>query len=211
MKYTKILTIILISVIVCTSISAVIMARTSREEKEEPSKPLEIPLLELTMQLFVSSEGCGSSLMEFKYGEVMNVTATIWNRCEYGIELDEMDVRLKTLDFFIRPMDTDPGKPVVIHYIYPFEGEPAPVIIEPGESYVSRLISLNGCSSGAVFNVLGLYTSARPSPYDFIPGNYSICAKYVSNLAITPRTSDIDPVIFTGELESSKLNFEIVE
>jgi len=252
MKYTKILTIMLTSVLICVSISAVTTARTSIGEreiktqgifsdlfyrffnaipafakifqreapaidadsikKEEPPKDPETPALELRIE-FIGCGGHGSSLLEFKLGERMYVQATIWNRCEYTpVKVDEMDARLKTLDFIIETPDG-----YLIHYIRPYdlEREHAPLIIEPGDYYESSVIWLNGDSSGDP--VFGIYDPEHcwpPKPYRYIPGHYSIYAKYVSNLAAPPTFSsddiDCDVVIYNGELESETLFFKII-
>ena len=253
MKYRKILTIMLVSVLICISISAIAMATTpggenkikktvtfsnllcrvydalppffarfiqidasaideQSVEKEQPPKDPETPVLELSIA-FVGCGGHGSSLLEFKLGEKMLLQATIWNRCEYtAVKVDEMDVRLKTLDFFIETPDG-----LQIHYIRPFDldREHVPVIIEPGDCYESSVIWLNGDSSGdPVFGVADPEHCWPPSPYKYITGPYSIRAKYVSNLATPPTFSsnDIDPniVIYNGELESGTLNFKIL-
>jgi hypothetical protein len=156
---------------------------------DEPDDPINSFELEFTLDL---DEIYG-------YQEPIPVTAIIKNIGEKTVNLCEMDVKIRSLDFDI---ETPEGK--LIHYIGPFEGKGQAVKINPFQSiaYQINLTSKNVTFGEIMDEPAGLY-----APYNFPPGSYTIKGIYISHQVITAETADY----FQGVLDSPLYRFTIKE
>ena len=143
--------------------------------------------------------------------EPIQIKVTISNIGSTVVYIGEMDVRLGTLDFFIRtPQDG------TVHYIGPFVDKvPDTILIEPNGGTYEYKIVIN--SPGMIFGkdqTSEGVGSQEPIPYHFKSGHYSIIGKYVSNQVIEPSKSSLssDILVWQGELISEPpLVFAILE
>lgn len=237
MKCKRFLVIMLVSVLLCTSISAVVGANVSRDEIREKAVSRTLPAglssffskilkaFPLLGTIFKIAAPQGSSeikepssgiaskpLLSFKielmvddpenipYGEPIIVSATLTNNGKSPIQLCEMDVKLKTLNFEIK---TPAGKKIV--YLGPFGGTAKGVVLNASQSIYSK-IDLTDPKNifGAPLVPPG---GVAVKPYNFIRGDYSIRGIYTSKKIDNP-----DPKIrfWEGNLTSETLEFTIV-
>jgi hypothetical protein len=135
----------------------------------------------------------------YMHQEPITVTAIIENIGEKAVQLCEMDVKLRSLDFEIQ---TPVGN--FIHYIGPFEGKGEAVMLDPFQSisYKINLTSTNVTFGEKNNGPMGMFGS-----YNFPPGSYTIKGIYISYQTLTAESSSY----FQGVLYSPSYNFVIRE
>jgi hypothetical protein len=156
---------------------------------EETEEPIDDFNLEFTLDLDEI----------YAHTEPIHVTAIIKNNGEKTVELCEIDVKLRSLDFEI---ETPAGN--IIHYVGPFEGKGEALKLNPFESisYKINLTSTNVSFGDTMNGPTGLFGS-----YNFLPGSYTIQGIYISYQTLTAESSSY----FQGVLYSPSYNFIIRE
>lgn len=235
MKYKKIITITLATILLCTTISAVVIAKdTNMDISSKASSVLRgrifdlftklrgfFPILDKLLNNFKNTDPQVPQKPDtdvapklkfeisfnkvYKLEEPIIVEARLTNIGTYAVRLSEMNFKVGTLDYFIRTPD---GLELQ------FVGEKDPRQMEiwtlfPGEEN-SRTIDID--IKCGLFNVIKSSggVSGVPEPYEFIPGVYGIRAEYKSFYPIPTFTSET-PAIWVGNLETEPDIFEIVE
>jgi len=135
----------------------------------------------------------------YMHQEPIPITAIIKNIGENTVELCEMDVELRSLDFEIQ---TPAGN--IIHYTGPFDGKGEAVKLEPLQSitYKINLTSKNVTFGEMINGPMGMFGT-----YNFPPGCYTIKGIYISYQTLTAESSGY----FQGVLYSPSYNFVIRE
>ncbi len=241
MSYKKIITITLVTVLLCTSLSAVVGAKDVEVKGINAIKAFQnsisdlierifsqIPILSVLFDRFVKKEKpethtpqdpepdpllfeISMESTEYLIGEDIKVKATLTNIGNKPLYVADLDVYQGSLDFIIK---TPEG--YEIHIIEPtFQTVQKAVLLEPDQSLEYSII-INSEEDDIVFGVDFPQESADkvPIPYKFGIGTYGIQGKYTSDPEVPSDPSQLVPEIkvWKGEITTEPpLVFEIID
>ena len=223
MRYKKLVTITLMAILLCTSISATVGGRFSSVEPKnvvalkgrisdflsnlQSAFPFLAGIIERVAQRIPEDktpEEPEKRILDFdicideqfKAKQPIPVTATLTNNGKTAVTVNEMSLKCRTLDFII---ETPSG--VEIHYIGPTGEIPEKITIEPGESNSTTIddITLPG-----LFGVIQISDSAFTQYHFKDAGIYNITGCYIPGPYIQSSAAEYH------KLYSPTYQFELV-
>ena len=237
MSYKKIITITLVAVLLCASLSVVVGGRNVETKEIHTLTALKNSFSSFINRIISQFPILGALFQNFKRAKPpeQHTPETPEEPEVLVFEISMKDTRFTVEDDIVvtatltnigkRPLYVSEmccqvetldflirTKDGLIHYIGPYiDRTPRLVLIEPEQSITCDLtINSDDVTFGKVLDSPSS-VDAAPRPYKFDIGEYVIWGKYVSKAPVAPSQVSSDIVIWNGELESNKIHFTIME